>query len=177
MRMSNSKVAEATQFGLPVVKVRLVREEPIFRERVVRNKDDAIDIMKEELSDYDREVFCILNLKTDGSVINMNIVSQGTLNASLISPREMFKSSILSNAAGVIMMHNHPSGNVKPSMEDYEATARMVKCGKLLDIRVVDHIVVGAESGKTYSFCEHGEIDNSFFENTGKTMEPEEWER
>lgn len=177
MRMSNKKLAEETQFGLPVVRVRLVKEEPLYKDRIVRCKNDAIEIMKEELSEYDREAFCIINLSVDGSVINMNIVSQGTLNASLISPREMFKSSILSNAAGVIMLHNHPSGNIKPSMEDYEATARMVKCGKLLDIRVVDHIVVGAQNGLSYSFRENGDLDKSFFELTGKFLQEEEWER
>lgn len=160
---SNAKSGEF-QKGLNVVKIRLVKEEPLFKNRTIRNKDDAVDVLKDELSEYDREVFCILNLKTDGSVINMNIVSQGTLNASLISPREVFKSSILSNAAGLIMLHNHPSGNCKPSMEDYEATKRMVECGKLLDIKVVDHIVVGAQTGRAYSFLEHNELGKSYYE-------------
>lgn len=75
------------------------------------------------------------------------------------------------------MLHNHPSGNIKPSMEDYEATTRMVKCGKLLDIRVVDHIVVGAQNGLSYSFRENGDLDKSFFELTGKFLQEEEWER
>ena len=66
--------------GLKVVKVRLVRDNTLKRTRQVRCTDDAVEVMKEELSGYDREAFCVLNLKSDGSVINMNIVSVGTLN-------------------------------------------------------------------------------------------------
>ncbi|MFR8812045.1 MAG: JAB domain-containing protein, partial [Lachnospiraceae bacterium] len=64
-------------------------------------------------------------------------VSQGTLNSSEVSPREVFKSSILSNSAAVLLFHNHPSGDVKPSKQDYEATKRLVQCGKLLGIPVM----------------------------------------
>ena len=88
--------------GLEVVNIRLVKEPSLYSERSIQSIDDAVEVMAEELSHYDREVFCILNLKSDGSVINMNVVSQGTLNATLVSPREVFKSSILSNAAAII---------------------------------------------------------------------------
>ena len=72
----------------------------------------------------------------------------------------LFKSSILSNAAGIFIFHNHPSGNLKPSKDDYDITKRLVSCGKLLDIQVVDHIIVSSGSNKGYySFKEHGEID------------------
>ena len=166
------------QKGLKLVKIRLVKEKTMFRSRMIRNSDDAVEAMRDELAGYDREVFCILNLKTDGSVINMNIVSQGTLNSSLISPREVFKSSILSNAAGIIMLHNHPSGNVQPSPEDYDATKRMVECGKMLDIAVVDHIVVGAETGLAYSFKAHDELGLSYCEAHSDIHRSfDDWER
>ena len=145
--------------GLQVVKIRLVKEEILYDKDYVNSKTDAIAVMKKELSEYDREVFCILNLKTSGEVINMNIVSQGTLNSTVVSPREVFKSSILSNAAGIIALHNHPSGNPTPSREDYETTKRLKECGDLLDIPLIDHVIVAAGGEKSYSFKEHDELD------------------
>lgn len=148
--------------GLEVVNIRLVKEPSLYSERSIHSVDDAVEVMAEELSHYDREVFCILNLKSDGSVINMNVVSQGTLNATLISPREVFKSSILSNAAAIIALHNHPSGNTKPSKDDYETTKRLVKCGEILDIAMIDHIIVGSRNGKPYSLRAHNELGKSY---------------
>lgn len=148
--------------GLEVVNIRLVKEPSLYSERTIHSADDAVEVMAEELSHYDREVFCVLNLKSDGSVINMNVVSQGTLNATLVSPREVFKSSILSNAAAIIAIHNHPSGNTKPSKEDYEITKLLAKCGELLNIAMMDHIIVGSGNGKPYSLRAHDELGKSY---------------
>ena len=90
------------KYELEVVNIRLVREPSWYSEVPLRKTKDAAELMAREFADYDREVFCILNLASDGKVINMNIVSMGTLNASLVSPREVFKSSILSNAASIM---------------------------------------------------------------------------
>ena len=95
---------------LEVVSIRLVDEPPLLSEKLIKTSRDVIEVMGEHLQKYDRELFCILNLRTKGQVINMNIVSMGTLNLSLVHPREVFKSAILSNAAGIILLHNHPSG-------------------------------------------------------------------
>ena len=114
-------------------------------------------------------MFAILNLKSNGQVINLNICSVGTLNASMISPREVFKSSILSNAAAFIAIHNHPSGSPNPSHEDKTVTKRLAECGKMMDIRMLDHIIVAAESGDTFSFRENGLMDHT------RSRDP--WER
>ena len=148
--------------GLEVVNIRLVKEPSLHSERSIQSVDDAVEVMAEELSHYDREVFCILNLKSDGSVINMNVVSQGTLNATLVSPREVFKSSILSNAAAIIALHNHPSGNTTPSNEDYDTTKRLSECGEILDIAMIDHISVGSGKGEPYSLRAHDELGKSY---------------
>lgn len=150
--------------GLNIVNIRLVKEKNVFPDRKIGGINDVVEVMKSFLSDFDREVFCIVNLKTDGSVINMNIVSQGTLNSSIVSPREVFKSSILSNSASIIAFHNHPSGNVRPSREDYDTTKRLVECGEMLDIPLVDHVVVSAGGERIYSFLEHGELGKSYRE-------------
>lgn len=114
----------------------------------------VVELMAKELSQYDREVFCILNMKNNGQVINMNLVSVGTINASLVIPREVFQSSILANASAIIGLHNHPSGNVKPSKEDMIVTRKLQKCGQLLGIELLDHIIVGGTNGRMLSFRE-----------------------
>ena len=118
------------------------------------SREQTLELMAKELSQYDREVFCILNMKNNGQVINMNLVSVGTINASLVIPREVFKSSILANASAIIGLHNYPSGNVKPSKEDMIVTRKLQKCGQLLGIELLDHIIVGGTNGKMLSFRE-----------------------
>ena len=117
---------------LEVVNIRLVREPSLYSEQILDSPQAVVELMAKELSQYDREVFCILNMKNNGQVINMNLVSVGTINASLVIPREVFKSSILANASAIIGLHNHPSGNVKPSKEDMIVTRKLQKCGQLL---------------------------------------------
>ena len=133
---------------LEVVNIRLVKEPSLYSEQTLDSPQAVVELMAKELSQYDREVFCILNMKNNGQVINMNLVSVGTINASLVIPREVFKSSILANASAIIGLHNHPSGNVKPSKED------MIVTRQLLGIELLDHIIVGGTNGKMLSFRE-----------------------
>ena len=141
---------------LKVVNIRLVKEPSLYSTEKIATPDDVLKVIAKELSTYDREVFAILNLKSNGQVINLNICSVGTLNASMISPREVFKSSILSNAAAFIAIHNHPSGSPNPSHEDKTVTKRLAECGKMMDIRMLDHIIVAGESGQMMSFKQDG---------------------
>ena len=145
---------------LQVVNIRLVREPGLYSEKCLTCPEDAVELMAGELAQYDREVFCILNLKTNGQVINMNIVSVGTLSSALVSPREVFKSSILSNAHNVIALHNHPSSRIDPSEEDLKITERLRACGELLDIPLLDHIIVGGQTGRRFSFKEEGLLES-----------------
>lgn len=138
---------------LEVVNIRLVREPSLYSEQILDSPQAVVELMAKELSQYDREVFCILNMKNNGQVINMNLVSVGTINASLVIPREVFKSSILANASAIIGFHNS-SGNVKPSKEDMIVTRKLQKCGQLLGIELLDHIIVGGTNGKMLSFRE-----------------------
>ena len=143
--------------GLDVVQVKLVMDKTLYSEEQLSSPDQVVQFMRKELSEYDREVFCILNCTTKSQVINMNIVSMGTINASLVTGREVFKSAILSNASYVILLHNHPSGDPTPSKDDIILTKRIIETGNLIGIPLVDHIIIG--DNRYVSFRESGYMD------------------
>ena len=145
---------------LEQVEIRMVEQPPLYSNEPMNNPDVAIRVMNEFLSQMDRELFCIVNLQADLTPINMNIVSVGSLNEALINPREIFKSAILSNAHSMMLIHNHPSGNLTPSTSDIQTTARMQELGELMGISLVDHIITG-RNGNYYSFRDKGEFPDS----------------
>ena len=106
------------------------------------------------LEDEPSEVFAIVCLNTKLRVIAYHEVSRGTLDSSLAHPREVFRAAILANAAGIILVHNHPSGDPSPSAEDRALTHRLRAVGTVLGIEVLDHLVIG--DGQYYSFKETG---------------------
>ena len=145
---------------LEQVAIRMVEQPPLYSKEPMNNPDAAIRVMNEFLSQMDRELFCIVNLQADLTPINMNIVSVGSLNEALINPREIFKSAILSNAHSMMLIHNHPSGNLTPSTSDIQTTARMQELGELMGISLVDHIITGRD-GNYYSFRDKGEFPDA----------------
>jgi len=102
------------------------------------------------------EEFYLLSLNAANRLIKCSLISKGILNASLVHPREVFKTAILEAAASIILLHNHPSGEVLPSFEDESITNRLIEAGQLLNIPVLDHIIVGGRG--YYSFREKGLI-------------------
>lgn len=104
-----------------------------------------------------KEVFMVLLLNSANILTGEHRVSEGTLNASLVHPREVFNPAITDLAASIILLHNHPSGETEPSLEDNNITRRLVEAGKLLDIPVLDHIIIGGE--KYFSFKEEGMLE------------------
>lgn len=145
---------EQKPFQLEVVSVRLVRDAPILSDRKIQKPEDAIAVVGEVLSEMDREVVCIINLKADGTPINCNFVSMGAVNQAMAEPREIFKSAILSNAVSMIMIHNHPSGNLEPSRADTVMTDRILKLSHMAGIPLIDHVIVGGDNTKYFSFKE-----------------------
>ena len=145
---------------LEQVAIRMVEQPSLYSKEPMNNPDAAIRVMNEFLSQMDRELFCIVNLQADLTPINMNIVSVGSLNEALINSREIFKSAILSNAHSMMLIHNHPSGNLTPSTSDIQTTARMQELGELMGISLVDHIITGRD-GNYYSFRDKGEFPDS----------------
>ena len=143
-------------FQLDRVSIRLVKDAPLYSDKPMNHPMAVVEALGKELCEMDREVMCVINMKTNSVPINCSIVSMGTLNASLVSPRELFKSGILSNAASVLLVHNHPSGSLEPSMSDLQLTERLKQAGDIIGIEVLDHIIVGGDNSRYFSFCEQG---------------------
>lgn len=139
---------------LEVVSVRLVKDAPVLSEHQIKGPEDAIAALGEILCELDREVLCVINLKTDGTPINCHFASMGAVNYSIMCPRELFKSSILSNAANMIIIHNHPSGRLEPSKEDIAVTDRMINLCDMMGIPLLDHVIVGGNNREYFSFKE-----------------------
>ena len=134
--------------------IRPVKEPSLYSEQTLDSPQAVVELMAKELSQYDREVFCILNMKNNGQVINMNPGQCWNNQCIFGNSRRSFKSSIPANASAIIGLHNHPSGNVKPSKEDMIVTRKLQKCGQLLGIELLGHIIVGGTNGKMLSFRE-----------------------
>lgn len=150
---------------LEVVSVRLVKDAPILSEHKIKSPEDAVEVLGNTLCEFDREAVCVINLKSDGTPINVNFASIGGVSQSIACPREIFKSSILSNAANIILVHNHPSGNLKPSKEDCILTDRMIKLCHMMGIPLLDHVIVGGDNSRYFSFREKGMFENPHFED------------
>jgi DNA repair protein RadC len=103
-----------------------------------------------------REVFRIALLDAKNGLLRDRVISEGTLSASLVHPREVFKLAILESAASVVLIHNHPSGDPTPSREDIRLTRQLVECARLLDLRIHDHLVIG--HGRFVSLAERGVV-------------------
>jgi DNA repair protein RadC len=127
-----------------VVTVGLVKDAP-DPESDICQPADVLPLLKETRGS-DREHFICLHLDARNRVNSMETVSVGSLNATLVHPREVFKAAILNNAASIILAHNHPSNDTTPSKDDIELTRRMVKAGEIMGIEVLDHIIVGPDS-------------------------------
>ena len=119
----------------------------------VKNPWDVYKFYMENLRYEQKEVFKAVLLNTKNEIITDVEVSVGTLNSSLVHPREVFKEAIRRSSNKMILIHNHPSGSVEPSREDKNITDRLIKCGEIIGIDIIDHIIIG--DGLYYSFKEN----------------------
>ncbi|MFA5535820.1 MAG: DNA repair protein RadC [Bacillota bacterium] len=123
---------------------------------VIKTPEDVAELLMEQMRHLDREHFISLLLDTKNQVLYQETISVGSLNASIVHPRELFKQAIKKSAAAVILVHNHPSGDPAPSSEDLAITKRLVAAGELLGIIVLDHIIIGDQ--KHYSLKRQGKM-------------------
>lgn len=110
---------------------------------VISNPKDAADVLIPEMSYLDKEYFKAIILNTKNEIIKICNISIGSLNSSIVHPRELYKMAMRHNGASIIVAHNHPSGNPAPSPEDISLTKRLSKAGEILGIELVDHIILG----------------------------------
>nr|WP_318247298.1 DNA repair protein RadC [Halobacillus litoralis] len=110
---------------------------------MIRSPEDGADFVMEEMRDLNQEHFICLFLNTKNQVLHRQTVFIGSLNASIVHPREVFKEAVKRSAASIICAHNHPSGDPSPSQEDIQVTRRLQECGKMIGIEVLDHLVIG----------------------------------
>lgn len=143
---------------IPVYHIELVHERQIKIEPrpAIHNSDDVVAILRDEFSTADREKLICLMLNSKNVVIGMNLVSVGSLTASISHPREILKPAILCNSAAIILSHNHPSNDPSPSQDDIRLTERVNKACEILGIKLLDHVIIGDPD--SYSFRNAGRL-------------------
>jgi len=132
---------------IDIIRTELVRDRTVlYAGRKITRPEDGAEIFRSFLGSLDREAFAVMCLSTKNEPTALGIISMGSLNASLVHPRETFKMAILACANSIILCHLHPSGDPTPSNEDMETTKRLAECGDLLGIKVIDHLILGDDS-------------------------------
>ena len=139
-----------------IYKLKMIKEDTVEYNTTIKSPCDIARLAREvlEMDEMAEENFVIICLNTKNKITGIHTVSIGSLNASIVHPREVFKAALLNNANGIICLHNHPSGDPEPSREDIEITHRLVNAGNILGIKVLDHIIIG--DGRYISLKEQG---------------------
>ena len=128
--------------------LKMVKEDSVpYEVPVIKSPTEVYQAAKQLLALHEKpqEHFCILCLNTKNKMVGVHTISIGSLNASIVHPREVFKAAILNNASRIICLHNHPSGDPEPSKEDIEITRRLVEAGEIIGIEVLDHVIIGEQ--------------------------------
>ncbi|AJS57508.1 hypothetical protein UB51_02260 [Paenibacillus sp. IHBB 10380] len=142
------QIKAAIELGQRLVKARMT--DPV----TIRSPRDAADVLREQLRYLQKEHFICLFLNTKNHIIAQETLSIGSLNASIVHPREVFRAAIKCSSASIVCAHNHPSGDPTPSPEDIALTSRLVEAGNIVGIDVLDHIIIG--DGEYVSLKEKG---------------------
>jgi len=130
-------------------KLKMVKEDSVLYEvPVIKSSTEVYQAAKQLLALHEEpeEHFCIFCLNTKNKIVGVHTISIGSLTASIVHPREVFKAAMLNNASRIICLHNHPSGDPEPSREDIEITKRLVEAGKIIGIEVLDHVIIGEQN-------------------------------
>ena len=146
-------------FELDIVAVKLNPEFKLISDEPIETPNDVALAACRLLRDFDREMVAIFNLRSDGRPLNCHIAAVGTVDSCIAHPRELLKATILSNASSIILAHNHPSGSLTPSDHDIHMTMKIAKLCTLLEIRLLDHVIVGGKQGSYLSMFERGILE------------------
>ena len=154
--MGNDRRRTSTRYRVKLLSLTVVRDGSAPDPRILSSPTAVADLMRELMPDDDREHLWALYLNAQNHLQVVYPVSTGTLTASLVSPREVFKPAILRAAASVIVVHTHPSGDPTPSKEDLQLTRQLAKAAELLDLRLHDHVIIGNGTGRWVSLAQQG---------------------
>lgn len=142
---------------IDIVSLKMIKESSVlYANRRISKPNEIVDLLKIFLEDCDREKLIVCCLNTKNEPTSISVVSVGSLNTSIVHPREVFKTAVMSNSASIILAHNHPSSDVTPSKEDIDITERIKQGGNILGIKLLDHLILG--DGKYLSLLEKGYI-------------------
>jgi len=128
--------------------LKMVKEaSTLYEVPIIKSPAEVYQAAKQLLALHEKpqEHFCILCLNTKNKIVGVHTISIGSLNSSIVHPREVFKAALLNNANAIICLHNHPSGDPEPSREDIEITKRLVQAGEIIGIEVLDHVIIGEQ--------------------------------
>lgn len=143
------------------VRLRLDVKRMVLSNYALTNPAGAVSFIRDLIKDEDREVSIVVNLNNKLQPINYNVVSIGSVNTCFVPLCNVFKPAILSNASSIMFFHCHPSGSAEPSIQDKSLTAELIRTGKMMGIPLVDHIIVGCQTAKIYSFKESTDLLNN----------------
>lgn len=148
--------------------IRIVQGNKIQMGKPIQSPTDAAKAVRDIIKDLDRECLIVVNLSGSNRPINYHIVSVGSSNTCLFGIPNIFKTAMLSNASGIMLIHNHPSGDLEPSAYDLDATEKVYNASKLLDIPLIDHVILGPAEGQIWSIKAS---NPELFEQTMKNWE------
>ncbi len=160
LNLFTNEVAETieslnTKNMVNLVSLKMVKESSIlYKMNSIRSPKDAYTVVRTLLEDSDREMFVVMALDVKNRPVNIQICHIGSLNASIVHPREVLKMAILCNAASIMVFHNHPSGLTNPSNEDRDVTDRLQRACEIMGVELLDHLIVG--DNEFLSFKEKG---------------------
>lgn len=146
---------------IDIVKIQMVKDGTFdYGRKAIRGPQDLAELGQKFIQNADREVFLLVCLNTRNHINCIHVVSIGTVNTALVTPREVLKAVLMSNASNMAFIHNHPSGDPDPSSDDIQITNRIAECGRLFGIGLLDHVII-SDDGKYESFLEKGLISKT----------------
>jgi len=134
----------SARIAVDLVQLKIVKETVVEYNTALSSPDAAFEMLKGLIGDSDRESGVVICLDSKNRPTSVQIVSTGSINSSIMHPREVFKCAVLSNATSIIIAHNHPSGDLTPSSEDIEITRKLLEAGRILGIKLQDHLIVSS---------------------------------
>ena len=124
--------------------MKLIKEPELDKNIKITSAEDVYNYL-EEFKDEDREYFIVIGLNNKNKILYREITNIGTIKENIIDPRTIFKNAIMKSVVKIIIAHNHPSGDIEPSKEDRRTTERLKEAGEILEIKILDHIIIGTE--------------------------------